>query len=633
MTDSNRLFQSGTFFVGCNFWASHAGTAMWSDWRPDVVEGDLKVLSDAGLQVLRVFPLWPDFQPIQLLRAGYGQPKEFSPLDNPDGVSAVMMDRFTEFARLAEKYQLCLVVGLVTGWMSGRLFVPPALEGRNVLTDPMAIRWQVRFVKHFVRRFKGSSAVLAWDLGNECNCMAPATRDEAWAWTSAIVNAVRSVDSGRSVVSGMHSLSPSPEAAWKTQDQGELTDVLTTHPYPIFTPHCDADPINTFRSCFHAAAESRFYGDIGHKPCFAEEVGTLGPMVASESIAADYIRTVLFNLWTHDCLGLLWWCGFDQSHLAFPPYDWCAMEQELGLFRADRSAKPVVAELTKFRHLIEQFPYKNLPPRLTDGVCVLTDGQDSWGVAYAAFLLAKQAGVDITFQYEDQPLRDAPVYLLPNLAGLPSHHRSTWLNLLDRVRAGATLYISQENGFLTHFEEATGLRLLTRERRNGPCRIELTGLEGSPNLITNLGVRLNLEAVRAHILGREADGNPAFSVCDYGKGKIFFLAVPAEMELIRTPGSFFGPQALAAWQIYRRIFDSVPSQRAVKKNVPHVALTEHPLDDRRRVVVMVNCSPRKTEATFTLAPGWQLEKFLHGQGQAGAVTLNPNDAAVFTIAR
>ena len=96
------------------------------------------------------------------------------------------MARFATFADLAERHGLKLVVGLVTGWMSGRLFVPPGLEGLNVLTDPVAIMWQVRFVQHFVRRFRDHPAILAWDLGNECNCMAPVPEHEAaWTWTAA----------------------------------------------------------------------------------------------------------------------------------------------------------------------------------------------------------------------------------------------------------------------------------------------------------------------------------------------------------------------------------------------------------------------------------------------------------------
>ena len=49
---------------------------MWRDWRPDVVDADLNQLADAGLQVLRVFPLWPDFQPITQLYTGAGRPME-----------------------------------------------------------------------------------------------------------------------------------------------------------------------------------------------------------------------------------------------------------------------------------------------------------------------------------------------------------------------------------------------------------------------------------------------------------------------------------------------------------------------------------------------------------------------------
>jgi endo-1,4-beta-mannosidase len=217
------LTDSGAFVTGANYWASHAGTDMWRDWRPEVVANDLQRLSAAGLQVLRVFPLWPDFQPLTLLYGGVGQPVEFrfgeQPLPDDEagqaGVSAVMIERFQAFADLAHANGLKLIVGLLTGWMSGRLFVPPALEKLNVLTDPMALMWETRLVRYFVRRFKDHPAIAAWDLGNECNCMAPVPSCQAaWAWTSAITHTIRAEDSTRPVVSGMHSLLPNRDAAW-----------------------------------------------------------------------------------------------------------------------------------------------------------------------------------------------------------------------------------------------------------------------------------------------------------------------------------------------------------------------------------------------------------------------------------
>ena len=147
------------------------------------------------------------------------------------------------------------------------------------------------------------------------------------------------------------------------------------------------------RNGLHATAQTRWYGDVGNTAALAEEVGTLGPMFASEAIAADYLRMALFSLWANDCRGLLWWCAYDQNLLTRAPYDWTPIERELGLIRADRSVKPVMAEFTKFRAFLEKLP-QSLPPRITEAVCILSHGQEQWGIAYASFILAKQAGFD-----------------------------------------------------------------------------------------------------------------------------------------------------------------------------------------------------------------------------------------------
>ena len=140
------LTKSGSFTLGANYWASHAGTNMWADWRPEVVDKDFKTLSAAGLQVLRVFPLWPDFQPLTMQRGGGGSLAGLFFGENPlpdtesgrAGVDDTMILRFEEFAKLAEKHKISLIVGLVTGWMSGRLFVPPAFENLNVIDHCVA---------------------------------------------------------------------------------------------------------------------------------------------------------------------------------------------------------------------------------------------------------------------------------------------------------------------------------------------------------------------------------------------------------------------------------------------------------------------------------------------------------------
>lgn len=638
------LTRSGEFVIGCNYWASHAGTRMWSDWRPAVVERDLRLLARAGLQVLRVFPLWPDFQPLDLLRGGGGHPVEYrhgeEPLEDDEagraGVSPEAMDHFRTFLDLAEKYRLKCIVGLLTGWMSGRLFTPAAFAGLNVLTDPTAIRWELRFVRHFVGAFKGHPAVAGWDLGNECNCMGAATRDQAFVWTASIADAIRAVDPAHPVVSGLHGLSPTGN--WTMQDQGELTDLLTTHPYPVFTPHCDADPVNTIRTILHSTAESRFYADIGGKPCLCQEIGTLGPMIASEAIAADYIRACLFSLWANDCHGLLWWCANDQTALAHAPYDWHAVERELGLLRVDGSAKPVLHALTAFRDFLDGLPFGALPLRTREAVCILTDGQDHWGVAFSTFVLAKQAGFDLEFQYETQPIKDAPLYLLPCLSGHRMISRRRMGELLAKVEAGAALYLSLGTGLPSGFEPMTGIEPQTRERRREGGMISLDGLDGAPQVPCGGPFKVRFLPTRARILGREADGNPAFTVSDYGKGKVYFLGAPMEMMLTQAPGAFHSAAAAPCWKVYRHVADEAMRTRVARKRNPMVAVTEHPLSAGRRVVVVLNQSPVPVHEEVELRKGWAVSSVHHGEaGKANGpritCSLRANDAVVFTVER
>ncbi len=641
------LTEPGKFVVGCNYWASHAGTAMWSDWQPEIVEADLRQLAEGGLQVLRVFPLWPDFQPLTYLYTGHGRIQELrmgeTPLAHDEagaaGVSPRMMQRFADFADMAERYKLRLLVGLVTGWMSGRLFVPPAFEKINVLTDPVAIKWQSRFVRYFVRKNKTHAAILAWDLGNECNVMGSVPSNEAaWVWTSAIVNSIRVEDNSRPIVSGMHSLEPRRDAPWRIQDQAELTDVLTTHPYPIFTPHCDNDPVNTIRGCLHATAESRYYADIGAKPCIAEELGTLGPMISSEAIAADYLRTVLFSLWAHDCHGLLWWCGYDQDHLDHAPYDWHSHERELGLIRTDRSPKPVFEVLGQFGAYIKQLPIPVLPPRLVEAVCILTHDQDQWAAAFSSFILAKQAGFDVVFQYADEPLKQADLYLIPSASGSYSFSRRFWIELDQRVRDGATLYLSHDDCMLSPFNVPFGITVQTRERRSREVNIAFDHTTELPSLTVQSSVKLQLSTTRAQVLGCEPDGNPAFTQANHGKGQIYFLSVPVEKYLSSLSSSYHHPQAQAFWKLYRYIAQPFMSGRILSKEHAFVGITEHPLDATQRVAVLINYSPEPVETLVTVKQGWSVSETWYGKvpvekGKGLKCDIESNSAIVIRLAR
>jgi hypothetical protein len=611
---------------------------MWSDWQPEIIRRDLDLLAGIGANTLRVFPLWPDFQPIRLLRKYALIPCEYrlgeEPLPDSEegraGVSGEMLDRFAVLANEAQSRGLALIVGLVTGWMSGRLFVPQALENKNLITDPEAIMWQVRFVRCFVRHFQRHPAIEAWDLGNECNCMSLAgNRAAAWQWTASIANAIRAEDGTRPVVSGMHSLNADVSHAnshWKIEDQGELTDVLTVHPYPLFTPHCDRDPINTIRNGLHATAESVLYADVGGKPCLAEEVGTLGPSICSDEIAGSYLRTILYSLWSHGDLGMLWWCGFEQDHLVHAPYDWVALERKLGLFRADFTAKPVAQELKEFSAFLKESP--PLGPRVRDAVCILTEGQDTWGAAFATFIMAKQAGFDLEFQTSTQPLRKADLYLLPSLVNQPS--RRFGLELMERVGAGATLYVSIDNPALSDIREWFGLEVQTRRQRIGAARIDW---QGSSFSIAS-SVRFDLVNREAEILAVEPDGNPAFTRFAYGKGMVYFLSVPLETFVVQQPGVFYDPAAAPFRRFYEAISAEARKSRVLASLSPWVGITEHPRSERFRHAVLINYGTEIVRTRLRLQSGWVLSDLVHGGELKGdELVLGPNNAAILALAK
>ena len=154
--------------------------------------------------------------------------------------------------------------------------------------------------------------------------------------------------------------------------------------------------------------------------------------------------------------------------------------------------------------------------------------------------------------------------------------------------------------------------------------------------IPNRGTfKVNFKTTRATVLGRESDGNPAFTVANYGRGQVYFLAVPLELNQTQTPGAFHDESAAACWRLYQFMARKFVAGRAVRKSHPLVGLTEHVRDAATRIAVVVNYSPQPIRERLTLAPGWRLHRVLHGQagrnGPAITVNLGKNDGCVLSL--
>lgn len=623
------------FGIGCNYWASHAGIYMWRNWDRQVVESDLQKLKKCGIQVLRVFPLWEDFQP--LTRAKSNSFREYLlgdvPLDrkSPEGlagVDPVMIERFAEFVRLAKQYDMQLIVPLITGWMSGRMFFPPAFADRNPISDYETIKWELRFVRYFVNRFKDCDTIAAWEAGNETNVMSLADegyrQGNYYVWLSNIAGAIRSEDPTRPVISGIHSLNIEGSLGITIAEVGEICDVLTVHPYAAFVPHCYVDGYTSMRSKLHATTESMMYQHISGKPCLCEEIGHLGNSLGCEETAASYLRANLYGLWTHGFPGLLWWCAFDQEHLTYAPYDWCACEQELGLLRSNGSQKLFVPELLDFQKFLAT--QKPLPPYQKDLVCILSKNQDTWAVAYTVNLLCKQAGLDVQYTDGEDILPDSVAYLLPSLTG-DAVPKRTWNALMGKVQQGATLYISWHDAILANFETLTGMKVISNCMRSNPqVTLSLPGITSELSVCNQR--RLNLTPCQdVEILGTEPDGNPAFFCHTYGKGKIYFLSFPMEALLADQPEAF---ENTDYYRLYRHMFCACTNRRITDKSSPQLSVTEHPIDDSTCTVIAMNYGPA-APYTLYVRSGWTLTTVEHGtvsQPAPGKILVEPKENSI-----
>lgn len=617
--------------IGCNYWDSQSGTEMWRRFDERVVDEDFRRLAEYGVEYLRVFPNWRDFQPVMSIKTYRGAHREYCfaderPLDNEFGLDYGMLERFAVLCRLAEKHHIRLIVSIVTGWMSGRLFVPPALEGKNVITDSEALLWQEKYVRGFVRFLKGQASIAAWDLGNECNCMGKAdTRAQAYVWSAVIRNAVRAEDPTRRILSGMHDLSPYDDGIWNLQDQGSLTDGLTPHPYNTSYNGGETDPMNRLRTTYLSAFEVQLYAGIGGKPAMIQELGGLNQVYGTGTVQADFLRVTMLSAWSAGAEGYLWWCAFDQQNLEFSPYSYSM--RELGLLDTQRRPKPQALEMKKIRDALRALPFEDLPPREIDAVCVLSILKDWRPVAANTALLAKQAGIEVVFRNYRQDLPKANMYFLPCIEGWNVTTKANFSALLERVREGAVLYVSYHGGVLEDFErvfglQSQGLRTAAKPRCAG------FALEGETVRLSVEGEKeLLLSPAGAVVLAADENQNPLFTKHGYGKGWVYFMNAPLERMLWNKPGAFC-EDAPPYYKIYREMAAGILADKPVVSENSQIGLTWHPIDGNHAAVVAINYSDKPQQAKLNIQPGWRLTCVYGGQAELAAC-----DGAVYLAQR
>ena len=574
------------FSVGVNYWASHAGTRMWSKFSAEEVDADFATLHNAGVNTVRIFPLWSDFQPIMEIAECGNWFRELGFLDGSPlpatgiksyGLDPVMMERFRIVADLATKHELKLVVGLLTGWMSGGMFVPPALAGKNLIEDFRAIRVANMLLQGFISEMKDHPAIAAWEPGNECNCLSYSSADCAWNWLNMVTTTIRLADPTRPIYSGMHGGKTTLHKSYDLMTQGKLCDALTTHPYPAFTPHCGKSALNNIPAIYHATAETIFYRGVSGKPAFIEEIGAFGPGYLSEERTEKYLYTQLYSALVHDLGSVLWWCGFSFDRCANEtPYRWGAMERELGAIKSDRSLDGAAKAMKKFKEEKAQLP--EITSREVDAVAVLSTMDEAWKAAYGSFILSKQAGFEIEFCNiaSVDALPESKFYIVPSVSGYEVMDVHKYHLLLDAARNGATVVFTADSGFLQPFDAHFGA---TVDYRTEVAETTTFTLDGK-TFETDQKITRRMKAIDCEVLASDAEGFPVILKKDYGKGKLVFVNAALENNAL-NPGN-------ELYLVYRKLAAIAGLELPEKSK--EIGITRHKTADGKVLKFYINYS-------------------------------------------
>ena len=139
---------------------------------------------------------------------------------------------------------------------------------------------------------------------------------------------------------------------------------------------------------------------------------------------------------------------------------------------------------------------------------------------------------------------------------------------------------------------------------------------------------IKLSNLSAEILGTDRDGGPAFSVKDYGKGKVIFCNMPIEQAAGGTPRAF-DPGAPAYWRVYAKAAEIAGVKRAVVRDNTQVTLTEHYESDDIVKIVAVNNRPEDAAVTLTGINGWKFSSLICGKALPdGRFAIRGNDAVI-----
>jgi len=358
--------ESDRFLTGVNYWPRRKAMYWWSAFDSDEVAEEFDVIASLGMDVVRIFLLWDDWQ------------------EDPTTVAPARLRDLGTVCDIAAARDLGLDVTFFTGHMSGPSWSPrwmldpeadrhaspdvrQVVSGgkvvdvpyRNMFHDPTALGAQRLLLETVVGEFRDHEAIWMWNLGNEPDLFARPTSAAAGAkWATEMSDLVRSIDPAHPVTTGLHTANLFSDNGLRVDDVFAASDIAVMHGYPMYIPWArnELDPDFVPFLCALTSA-------LSGKPCLAEEWGgctaPVGGTViwewasygkertqymADEEAFAEYVRATLPRLVEVGATGAFLWCFADYATDLWgrPPLEdtGAKHERHFGLVRPDGSLKP-----------------------------------------------------------------------------------------------------------------------------------------------------------------------------------------------------------------------------------------------------------------------------------------------------
>lgn len=350
------------FTAGINYWPARKAMYWWKAFDAAEVDRDFSVLNFYGIQTIRLFLTWEDFQP------------------RPDQIHRPSLENLLITTDLAHAHNLSLMPTFFCGHMSGVNWIPDwALKSgqqpqrfpvysqgkmgyqviRNFYQETYIKQAQLLQIQKVCSALKGHPAVGAYDLGNELsNCCIPPDRETGRQWLAEMRSAIQNAHPGSQVTLGMHAEDLEKDRHLWPQDAARYCDFLSMHGYAFYLSWVDNEDVYLLP----------FLGIItswlGGVPVLFQEFGwptkpisagqnsdSLTSVVStplwSEQQADEYYRRALLLLQSAGMMGAFGWCFADYHPELYdkPPLQDNQHERYFGLTRWDGSVKPALSSL------------------------------------------------------------------------------------------------------------------------------------------------------------------------------------------------------------------------------------------------------------------------------------------------